>query len=938
MKRFAPWLAVLVALTLAACSQRPSPALPSSTPLRTADVPSATELFFSEYIEGSSNNKALEIFNGTGGPIDLAAGGYNVQMFFNGNPSPGLTIDLTGTVADRDVFVLANGNADGAILARADQTNSSGWFNGDDAVVLRKGSTIIDAIGQVGSDPGSEWGNGATSTQDNTLRRQDAVCAGDTDATDAFDPSAEWDGFANNTFDGLGSHAGCGGTLAPPSPIGTCGEPATPIHDVQGSGPGSPIVGETVNVEAVVVGDFQGAGQLNGFFLQEEDADTDADAATSEGAFVYAPGQSDLDVGDLVRVRGRVSEYNGLTEIGAADTIVCATGQTPPTAAEVNLPVSSLSDFEAVEGMRVELPGPLTITEYFNFDRFGEIVLAAPTGDLAHGDRLYQPTALEAPGPNAADALAGLPLTRITLDDGRSVQNPDPARHPNGHDFTLDNRFRGGDTLENVVGVMDYQFGLYRIQPTGAASYTADDPRPAAPDPVGGGVHVAGANVLNYFTTIDTGAPSCGPLGNQDCRGADTADELARQRAKIVAALSGLGADVIGLTEIQNPTLAGPDDALLDLARGLNDATSAGTFAAIETGTIGTDAIKVALVYRPAVVTPLGTYAILDGGVDPRFDDTKNRPALAQTFEENATGQRFTVVVNHLKSKGSACDDVGDPDTGDGQGNCNLTRTAAAEALVDWVASDPTGSGDPDVLMVGDYNSYDHEDPIAALVDGGFTDLLRSFQGEYAYTYVFDGLLGYLDYGLGNAALEPQVTGATAWHINADEPDLLDYDTTFKGPAQDALYRPDAYRASDHDPVLVGLDLTGPACTAARPSQDTLWPPNHKFAPIAVRGVTSAGGHVTVTVTGIRQDEPVDAPGDLDGNTAPDGQGVGSDTAEVRAERLEGGNGRVYRVAFTATDAAGQTCAGDVVVGVPPNRGRHATAIEDAPLYDATQP
>jgi len=165
------------------------------------------DLFFSEYVEGSSNNKALEIFNGTGSAINLATGGYNVQMFFNGSASAGLTIDLTGSVADGDVFVLAQSSANATILAQADQTNGAGWFNGDDAVVLRKGTTILDVIGQIGFDPGTEWGTGLLSTADNTLRRKNSVLSGDSNGSNAFDPSAEWDGFATNTFDGLGSHS-----------------------------------------------------------------------------------------------------------------------------------------------------------------------------------------------------------------------------------------------------------------------------------------------------------------------------------------------------------------------------------------------------------------------------------------------------------------------------------------------------------------------------------------------------------------------------------------------------------------------------------------------------------------------------------------------------------------------------------------------------------
>jgi predicted extracellular nuclease len=173
----------------------------------------STELFFSEYVEGSSNNKALEIFNG--------------------GSAAGLTINLTGTVAAGDVSVLAHALANAAILSQADQTNSMGWFNGDDAVVLRKGTAVIDVIGQIGFDPGNEWGAGVTSTQDNTLRRKAAISAGDTNGGDAFDPAVEWSGFAQDTFEGLGSH-----NAEPPVLTAT-------IWEIQGSGLSSTHAGTT---------------------------------------------------------------------------------------------------------------------------------------------------------------------------------------------------------------------------------------------------------------------------------------------------------------------------------------------------------------------------------------------------------------------------------------------------------------------------------------------------------------------------------------------------------------------------------------------------------------------------------------------------------------------------------------------------------------------
>lgn len=181
-----------------------------------------TELLISEYVEGSSNNKALEIYNGTGAAIDLAAGGYNVQQFSNGNATAGVTISLTGTVAAGDVYVVAHGAADPAILAQADVTSTAGLWNGNDALVLRRGTTVIDSFGQVGVDPGTEWGTGLTSTMDNTLRRKSTVEAGDTDPSNAFDPAVEWDGFATNTFDGLGRHSTGGGPVDQPAVV-TCG-------------------------------------------------------------------------------------------------------------------------------------------------------------------------------------------------------------------------------------------------------------------------------------------------------------------------------------------------------------------------------------------------------------------------------------------------------------------------------------------------------------------------------------------------------------------------------------------------------------------------------------------------------------------------------------------------------------------------------------------
>lgn len=586
-----------------------------------------------------------------------------------------------------------------------------------------------------------------------------------------------------------GAANACGGTGAE---FGSCGDEATRIHDVQGSGAGSPLVDTTgVVIEGVVVGDFQMPGELQGFFVQEEDDQTDGDPQTSEGIFVYDAGVDlDVAVGDVVRVQGTVAEFFGLTELNDVTNLaICASNGTA-TAVPLTLPISDLDTWETLEGMLLNIPQTLTVVETYNLGRYGELGVA---GD----GRLFAPTHLAQPGTPANDLQAANALRRLLLDDGSTVQNPAvvPYLGPN-------NTLRAGDTLSGVTGVLSYGFSSYRLHPTATVASTRANARSAAPPDLGGRLTIASFNVLNYFTTLDTGAPVCGPSGTLDCRGANTADELARQRAKLVAALSAINGDVVGLVEIENNA----ETAVADLVSGLNATLGAGTFAYIDTGTIGTDAIKVALIYKPDRVTPTGAHAILDAGVDPDFIDTLNRPALLQTFTENATGERFSVVVNHLKSKGSSCAGVGDPDLGDGQGNCNLTRTRAAEALADWLAGDPTSSDDPDFLIIGDLNAYAQEDPIAALESAGCQNLLAAELGDAAYTYAFDGQAGYLDHALGSEALAAQVTAVSIWHINADEPRALDYNNYNQG----YLFAADAYRSSDHDPVLVGLNL-GPA-------------------------------------------------------------------------------------------------------------------------------
>lgn len=1038
-------------------------------PVAAASAAEPTDLIISEYVEGSSTNKAIELYNPTGASVSLAA--YTLSVYFNGSTTPS-NFTLTGTVAAGDVFVFA----DNLLAGFADQTTGASLWNGNDAIALRKGDQVVDSVGQIGAPaPATEWGTGLASTADNTLRRNADVCVGDSLPTDAFDPAAEWQGFAQNTFDGLGAHiSDCGGVepdpvdpiinefsantvgtdveyvellgtvgadlsayrvleiegdgesnigaidevisfatpadgralaslaanalengtmslllvrdftgalggdvdadddgeldapfpgtvvdsvavldgapgdipyggtvldagdgsfgdVAPggasripdgtdtdspadwvrndfdlagiPGSTGTpvvgealntpgaanalvevqevlCEAPAVTIGSVQGPGSASSVAGTTVDVEGVVTGDFQ-VGGFSGYYLQ----DSGDDAATSDGIFIFAPSGQDVSSGDLVHVRGTVSEFNGLTEITVGAAEVCDSGLQLPDPVSLQLPASD-EVRESLEGMRVTLPQSLAVGDLFTYARFGELSLGV--------DRQFQATAVVEPGSPERTALIAQHLAeRIWLDDGRSNQNPDPLRHPNGEAFSRDNVVRSGDLVASATGILDWRFDLWRVQPTEGAQVTPN-PRPAVPV-VGGTTKVASFNVLNYFTTLDL------PDTPGDQRGANSAEEFERQEAKIVAALDAIDADVFGLIEIENSD----DDAPLDaLVEALNSVAGAGTYAAIHTGRLGTDAITTALIYKPAEVAPVGAFAVLDSTVDPDFR-ANNRPALAQTFTDLESGGEVTVVVNHLKSKGSDCDALGDPDTGDGQGNCNETRVLAAEALADWLATDPTGQDTAGrELIIGDLNSYDHEDPIDALRAAGYTDLVLRDQGEHAYSYNFDGELGYLDYALAGPALVDDVTDAAPWNINSDESALFDYNTEFKSASQIALWAPDPYRSSDHDPVVVGLDLTLPDTTA--PTLELTADPAIIFP--------ANGKSRTVTIDVDAADESGTVAVQFLGATA-----LGSPKADVQQVsasefRVVAAKGAVYTFTYEARDGAGNTTTKSTVV------------------------
>ena len=588
----------------------------------------------------------------------------------------------------------------------------------------------------------------------------------------------------------------------------------TPIFIIQGSGSTSALAGQVVTTRGVVT-----KVNNNGFFIQ--DALGDGNPLTSDGIFVFSNAAATASAGQLLQVTGTVTEFNTgaatntftaarpVTEISfVTSTILAGSGSITPTV--ISLPLASADDMERYEGMLVQIASPLTASQNYFQGRFGQVTLSA-------GGRLYKPTNLYRPGSAQAIALRDLNARNIlVLDDGTSLQNPNPTPY-----IGANNTLRAGDTLPGgITGVVDFGLAtsdnngaaLYRIHPTVAPVFTRANPRTSAPATASGNVRVASFNVLNFFTTFGNGTTAAGGTGQgclpgntaADCRGADNAVEFARQRAKIVQAMAAINADVVGLMEIQN----NGNTAVQNLVDALNVEVGAGTYAVVPLPpNTGTDAIRVAMIYKPANLS-LPIASMSDSAA------IHNRPPFAQTFQVS-NGERFSVVVNHFKSKGSCPTDGSlDTDQGDGQGCWNQRRVQQSAALLSFINSVKTASADNDVLVIGDLNAYGQEDPIDVLTAAGFVNQSSRFDGAAAYSYVFDGEAGYLDHALATASLSSQITGTTHWHINADEPLIIDYNLEFKQPAC-AGCGPDyfsatPYRSSDHDPVVVSLNLLPP--------------------------------------------------------------------------------------------------------------------------------
>ena len=757
------------------------------------------ELLISEYVEGSSNNKAIELVNLGADSLDLSQ--YKLQMFFNGNTTAATTINLTGTLAPGAVYVIANSNSVAALKDKAQLLNSSSWYNGDDALVLSKGEQVIDSFGQLGFDPGSAWNSGGVSTLDKTLRRKASVTQGDINPADLFDPSLHYEQFAKDDFSDIGFYNGSGPTdpEEPEEPVyvhGQCGDAVTFISAIQGEADESPLKGQTVSVEAVVTASYQDSSGLKGFFIQEEMADQDQNLLTSEGVFVYDNLFGKLvSVGDKVRVSALVEESFGQTQLAKlVDLTNCGEGG-DLAAVAVTLPVSSLSQLEALEGMKVRLTERLTVTDNYGLGRYNELTLSS--------ELLYQPTQIALPGDAAKAVMAANSLNKLVLDDGSNLQNKDQVYPAPG--LSASNTLRVGDEVLPFDAVLGYGFSKYRVHPLSEPVFISSNPRTEQPAISKGDYRIASINVLNYFNGDGTGA------GFPTARGASSAVEFAKQRSKIIAAISAMNADLVGLLEMENDGFS-EQSAIADLVRGLNEEAGADVWAFVDFAMpqVGTDAITSAIIYRKDKVTQAGLAAVTTA---VPFD-YGNRALISQSFKVQQSGELVNFTVVHLRSKGSCPKDKSDLanlDSGDGQGCWNAVRLQAVQAMHNWLAAFPTGVETDNSVIVGDFNAYMLEDPIRAMNDAGYVQLSQQAHGNKVSSYQFNGESGSLDHVFASGDIRSRVAEVTEWAINADEPAILDYNEEYKSDIAKAnFYAPGPFRSSDHDPMVMSVHFAKP--------------------------------------------------------------------------------------------------------------------------------
>ena len=760
-------------------------------------------LLFSQYVDGNNNKKGLEIYNPDPNTVNLAE--YEIRQYPNGESTPNLTVKLTGSLSTQSKHLVGHSYLKTALGDSVNQVANLA-FNGDDAIVLYHNGIAIDRFGRVGEQPVNGWAN---ISKGNSFKRRVLTNTNSSiDPTTAFDLLSSWEKWSErNAFSNyltLTSQP----QPQPPLTSVSCSTASTPIADLQTATQNQQYV-----VRGVITADYRYDNGFSGFYVQT--ADSQSKPNLSNAIFVYLPVASQIKggaVGDEVILRGNLTTFENQLRIGqlSSEITTCNTNAgSTVTATPLQLPFDGLTNTTGLvpkryQGMLVKLPQTLTVSENYNFGRYGQLSLSL--------GRLYIPTNLFPAKSAEAQALALSNLnSKIELDDGYSNQNRTPWL-PVG--FNAANSIRSGYQLKNVEGILEYRFGAWRIQPilnkAQPEIVKETNPRNNIIQKESKQIRVAAFNVLNYDNAVVNGLKSE--------RGANTVSEFNRQHAKIISALKAIDADVYGLMEIANN---GYDEksALAYLTKALGSDWK--YVIPPKQNKLGTDVIAVAIIYNSKRVKPVNDAAIFDDGTE------LNRVTMAQTFQPLSGGKQFTIVPNHLKSKGSCPKDTtsNDADQKDGQGCWNATRLNAVNKITQWAATNPTKAAQPNYLFVGDLNSYAKEDPILAFEKAKYKVLLNDEkvgQGKNAYSYVFGvasdtngfGGAGNLDYAIADENLYAHVKRAFAWHINADEPTALDYNEEFKSPEQiAAFYADDAYRSSDHDPIIVDLDLNNTVTT-----------------------------------------------------------------------------------------------------------------------------
>ncbi|MBU2225226.1 MAG: ExeM/NucH family extracellular endonuclease [Gammaproteobacteria bacterium] len=568
----------------------------------------------------------------------------------------------------------------------------------------------------------------------------------------------------------------------------SCGTDFIPIPQIQGDSEQSPLLGKTLTTQGVVLGTIYPGSKQPALLIQN--LQPDANPATSEALLIadgplanlYQPGQ-------LLQITGTVRELNqmtALTNISASE--ICAEQQPVPKL-QLQLPVAQLADWEHLEGQYLQFPQTLIVNDTYPLARYGEILLA--------DRRLMVATEVTKPGTEAQAFENQQQHHEIWLDDHSNRQNPEPIPYPTGG-LSAEKSVRVGDEVRGVEGFLVQTKAGYRLLPTTVPQFTAANPRQNSPKAKpAGALRVASFNVLNFFT----GAGQTPQFPTK--RGASSAEELVRQQAKMIAALSVMDADIIGLLEVENNGY-GADSALATIVTLLNNQLGSGTFAFIQTNEKpGTDQIKVALIYRAAAVKPIGEPVLNSTGPFARG----SRAPLTQSFSHQASASTLTVSVNHFKSKGSCPKQQGEnSDNNDGQSCWNASRVTAAKTLASWLATNPTGQQTSKQLVIGDLNAYRMEDPVTTLEQSGWQHLPGNVEKDAAahWSFVFKGRSGSLDHALATPALAEKLVQFEHWHINADEPAVLDYNMEHKSKKQlKNLYAPTPFRSSDHDPLVM---------------------------------------------------------------------------------------------------------------------------------------